>query len=191
MGFFLLERLKNLHIPVKKLCTRMNFSRHSEGPSAALMKVRLKRMAIPFAWTWPMWPTFFWSQKCPKSLGTGDFNPPKNGTHQKVERLEPGNDGFPSSESPESPFPGDDFQVPCSTSGAYICHLCALWIMFYTSLAFSGFQYCFAGGVGILPSSVGSGNTSTIRCTFPKLPGLRNAPFSSMVFGNSGFQTLP
>ena len=83
------------------------------------MKVRLKRMAIPFAWMWPMWPTFFWSQKCPKSLGTGDFNPPKNGTHQKVERLEPGNDGFPSSESPESPFPGDDFQVPCSTSGEY------------------------------------------------------------------------
>ena len=84
-----------------------------EGPSAALMKVRLKRMAIPFAWMWPMWPFcrhFLWSQKCPTSLGTGDFNHPKNGTHQKVERLEPENDGCPSS---ESPFPGDDFQVPC------------------------------------------------------------------------------
>ena len=36
--------------------------------------------------------------------------------------MESENDGFQK----ESPFPGVDFQVPCSTSGAYICHLCAL-----------------------------------------------------------------
>ena len=50
----------------------MNFSRHS-GPSAALMKVRLKRMAIPFAWMWPMWPfcRHFLVTKMSKILGTG------------------------------------------------------------------------------------------------------------------------